>query len=87
MTDPGVVSMSTSTTISTTDLNRGRNLHDSHVYYETRTKEKTYGWFVYYESIKRELKRRLKYEYYFIEYRCDERLKTVLLGFIIKSIK
>jgi hypothetical protein len=26
---------------------------------------------VYYESIKRELKRRLKYEY-----RCDERLKT-----------
>jgi hypothetical protein len=29
------------------------------------------GIFVYYESIKRELKRRLIYEY-----RCDERLKT-----------
>ena len=30
-----------------------------------------FPWFVYYESIKRELKRRLIYEY-----RCDERLKT-----------
>ncbi len=30
-----------------------------------------YGLFVYYESIKREVKRRLIYEY-----RCDERLKT-----------
>jgi hypothetical protein len=37
-----------------------------------REVKRVYNWvFVYYESIKRDLKRRLIYEY-----RCDERLKT-----------